>query len=576
MKGLRSRIQSTTATSKGKVITTIILLLVVAAAALAIVYWNVIKEQLIREQVKLKVREKTDDLYRIHYHHMELDEVGGNLSVSGLSLQYDSARYVKMKEKKHAPAVLFKVEIPSLFVAGIQTPRALLTREITGRKIEISYPVIEMLYTHEGKDSTRAVPPEDVYKQILGSLEKIKIDTLLIAGAQIVTKNIQTGKQKLQLMDTHIELHDVMIDSASVRDSSRILFSKQLSASCSTLLWSSSDQLYTYKAEHIGMHSAYRQVTVERFRVIPSLNEADFAAKKRIQSDRFDIDVKQLAFYQTGFQQLVEEQLIADSVAVQSASLKIYRDMTMPPDTRSKVGKYPHQQVTRIPFPVNVKKVILKNTNVEYKEKGRLLQKTGKVTFSNINAEVVNVTNNRGAENKVITADIRAKFLNRFPVRTFWTFYLFNANGRFDVRGHLGALNAAAINGITESLGGLRIKSGRIKRLDFNFKGHDYGMDGTVKLLYDDLKVAVLKKKKDTGILKEKKLASWGANMIIKDANPLGKEAPRLIRVHFDREINRSIFRLSWKTLLKGVKETVLPAIKKKEENDHAFVSLGF
>ena len=144
-------------------------------------------------------------------------------------------------------------------------------------------------------------------------------------------------------------------------------------------------------------------------------------------------------------------------------------------------------------------------------------------------------------------------------MKTSWTFYLFNAKGSFDVRGHLGALNATAINGITEPLGGVRIKSGRIKRLDFNFKGYDYGMDGTVKLLYDDLKVAVLKKKKDTGILKEKKLASWGANMIIKDANPSGKEAPRLIRVHFNREINRSIFHLSWKTLLEGIKETVMP-----------------
>ncbi|HRO44316.1 hypothetical protein [Agriterribacter sp.] len=564
MKGLRNGIKKTTATPKGKVIAAVIFLLVVVAATLAIVYWNAIKEQLIRNQVRLKVREKTDRLYHIHYNNMELDEVGGNLSVSGLSLQYDSARYLKMKETRSAPAVLFKIEIPSISVTGIQTPRALLTREITGSKIQISYPVIEMLYTHEGKDSARAVPQEEVYKQILGGLEKIKIDTLLIIGAQIITKNIRTGKQELQLMDTRVELRDVMVDSASGRDRSRIFFSKQLSASCSTLLWSSSDQLYTYKVENITMHSANRQINVERFRIIPSLGETDFAAKKNIQSDRFDTDIKQLAFHQISFQQLVQEQLMADSIVMQSASFKIYRDMTMPPDTRSKIGTYPHQKVALIPFPVDIKKIILKNTEVEYKEKGRLLQKTGKVTFGNINAVISNVTNNKSSPDKIITADIRAMFLKRFPVQTHWTFYLFNPKGRFDIRGHLGALNATAINGITESLGGARIRKGYIRDLSFNFKGDDYGMDGTVKLLYDDLRIALLKKDKETKTLEEKKLVSWGANMFIKDANPSKGEAPRVAHVHFDREINRSIFHLSWKTLSEGIKVTALPSKNKK------------
>ncbi len=564
MKGLRNRIKNSTATPKGKVIAAVILLFAVAAATLAIVYWNAIKEQLIRDRVKLKVREKTDRLYHIHYSNMELDEAGGNLSVSGLSLQYDSARYLKMKETKSVPAVLFKINIPSISVTGIQTPRALLTREITGSKIQISYPVIEMLYTHEGKDSARAVPPEEVYKQILGELEQIKIDTLLIVGAQIITKNIRTGKQELQLMDTHVALHDVMIDSASGRDSSRILFSKQLSVSCSTLLWSSPDQLYTYKAEHIAMHSAQRQIHVERFRIIPSLGEADFAAKKNIQSDRFDADISQLAFHQISFQQLVQEKLMADSMVLQSASFKIYRDMTMLPDTRSKIGTYPHQKLALIPFPVDIKKIVLKSTGLEYKEKGRLLQKTGKVTFGNINAVISNVTNNTSAPDKIITADIRALFLNRFPVQTRWTFYLFNPKGRFDIRGHLGALNATAINGITEPLGGARIRKGYIRDLSFNLKGDDYGMDGTVKLLYDDLRIALLKKDKETKALEEKKLVSWGANMFIKNANPSKGEAPRIAHVHFNREINRSIFHLSWKTLLEGIKETALPAKNKK------------
>jgi hypothetical protein len=565
MKAIRNRIRQSASTRRGKATITGILLVLLIAVVLAIVYWNAIKKQLIRDHVKLKVREKTERLYNIHYDNMELDEVGGNLSISNLTLQYDSTRYLIMKEKKNEPPMLFRIEIPSIIVTGIQTPKALLTQEIVGGKLQITRPVIEILYTHGGKNAGRRVPQEEVYKQILGELERIKIDTLLIVDAQIITQNMQTGKQELRLMDTHMELRDVVIDSAAGRDSSRILFSKQLFLSCSTLLWSSPDQLYTYKVENIVMHSAYRQINAGRFRIIPTLSETEFAARKAMQADRFNIDIKQISFRRINFQRLMKEELMADSIVIGAASFKIYRDMTMPPDTRSKIGTYPHQKVADIPFPLEIKKMILKNSFVEYKEKGRLLQKTGKVTFGNVNAVISNVTNKKSAPQKTITADIQARFLNRFPVQTLWTFYLFSDNGRFDIKGHLGALNATALNAITEPLGGARVKEGHIHDLRFDFKGYDYGMDGTVKFLYDDLKVALLKKDKDTKALKEKKLLSWGANIFIKNSNPSKKEAPRVVDVHFDRVINRSIFHLSWKTLFEGVKATALPPKKEKK-----------
>ena len=135
MGAIRNRIRQSTSTRRGKVIVAGILLVLVIAITLAIVYWNAIKKQLIRDQVKLKVREKTERLYNIHYDNMELDEVGGNLLISNLTLQYDSARYLVMKEKQEEPPMLFRVEIPSIIVTGIQTPKALLTQEIVGGKL---------------------------------------------------------------------------------------------------------------------------------------------------------------------------------------------------------------------------------------------------------------------------------------------------------------------------------------------------------------------------------------------------------------------------------------------------------
>lgn len=82
-------------------------------------------------------------------------------------------------------------------------------------------------------------------------------------------------------------------------------------------------------------------------------------------------------------------------------------------------------------------------------------------------------------------------------------------------------------------------------------------MDGTVKMRYEDLKVIMLEKDKGTNVLDKKFLLSLLANFVIINSNPKENEEVRVVQVHYDRDINHSIYYLSWKTLLKGIKETV-------------------
>ena len=82
-------------------------------------------------------------------------------------------------------------------------------------------------------------------------------------------------------------------------------------------------------------------------------------------------------------------------------------------------------------------------------------------------------------------------------------------------------------------------------------------MNGTVKMLYEDLKVSVLEKEEGTKKLDKKTVASIAANIMIKNSNPANKkEDPKIINVQMERDTNRSIFYLVWKSLFKGIKET--------------------
>ena len=82
-------------------------------------------------------------------------------------------------------------------------------------------------------------------------------------------------------------------------------------------------------------------------------------------------------------------------------------------------------------------------------------------------------------------------------------------------------------------------------------------MNGKVKMLYDDLKVAVLEKDKGETELDKKFLTSLLANFVIKNSNPKEGDAVREEQVQYSRNTNRSLFNLCWKTLFTGIRQTV-------------------
>ena len=144
----------------------IVLLAIALVIAGGIWYWNTHKKSIIRAELDKAIKDKSDGLYKIHYDSLELDEMNGSLSVSSFTLVYDSLKYEQLKNEPKEPYLLFNISIPQIRMAGIQTPRALIDKEISGRHVTIMNPVIEILYT--GKDSSRSLPDKEIYEQILG------------------------------------------------------------------------------------------------------------------------------------------------------------------------------------------------------------------------------------------------------------------------------------------------------------------------------------------------------------------------------------------------------------------------
>src|SRR5258705_11253165 len=183
MKIIKSKLKKVT-TPKGRIIAFSIFIFFTAIIIGGLWYWNTHKKAIIKNKMETAVRKKSDGLYKIQYDSLEMDEVNGYLSISHMTLLYDSVRYIELQKLDKAPSILISIHIPNITISGVKTPKTLINDQIVGRKLELKDPLINIMYANSGKDSSRVAPTKEVYEQILGNLDFIQVDTVLITGGQ--------------------------------------------------------------------------------------------------------------------------------------------------------------------------------------------------------------------------------------------------------------------------------------------------------------------------------------------------------------------------------------------------------
>jgi len=543
--------------NRGKIVLISILFFVLAIIGFGFLYWNTHKNKIIKTELEKAIVKNNKGFYKISYDDMKIDETAGYLSARNMKVRFDSTRYQTSELENKVPSMVFNIDIPEINVIGVRTSRALLDKEIVGRKLEIKNPIIDLQYTYKGKDAIRNVPTQEIYRQILGDMDMIQIDSVLITGAQIRTSNRNSGKLIIDVKDVDFSLKDVKVDSAAYMDRSRFLFAKDVKVNVAKIAWPSPNRLYDYIAKNISLNSAAGTLSVNQIFISPRLGENAFVNAIPTQDDRFNFSFNNVVFSGVNMQKLSDEYLKAETMTIGRSVFKIYRDLARPRDKKNRVGYYPQQVLDDVPMIFNIGKVNVRNSFVEYKERNHITRQSGLVQFYSVNGSITNFTNDKHSPNKVMKAFINSSFLNKTSLKTNWTFYLFHPKGRFDVSGNMGAIEGKDVNPLAEPMGPASIKEGRFNGLTFDLHGNDYSMNGTVKLLYDDLKVAILEKDKGATETDKKFLTSLLANFVIKNSNPKGDNDVRVQQVNLSRNTNRSLFYLCWKTIFKGIRGTV-------------------
>lgn len=315
---------------------------------------------------------------------------------------------------------------------------------------------------------------------------------ILVRSFQITDGNFRImgidSVEQVFLDFSTLELEAITLDSTTIEKQVPFAYDGyNLAADSLYLELDGQHHLSTGKMEMIN-----GKVNVEDTRIIPKFDKVEFQRQIPHEKDRFDlvVEVIKLESFVWGFEK-DSLYLKASRIGITDADLEVYRNKLLPDDP-SKKTLY-SEKIRNAPVKLDIEKVEVKNSTIEYQEKIKTEMEPAVVFFTDVDATIYRL-NNTGMEEKELRRtqiDARANFMGEPVLEVDWEFDASNLQESFSISGSFGSLSGPAINRFLRPALNIETRGG-IKSLAFNFNGNDDRAIGEMQLKYEEFKVDVL------------------------------------------------------------------------------------
>lgn len=515
---------------------------------------------ILSERLQILVSSSSDSLYTLTYDDLEFSWYRGYASLTNVSLKPNREVFERLKAANSAPDNQYSIQVRSVEIKNFHPGRLYKQRKLNINDIILTDPVVSVINETMPKEDTVEVKDKrTLYQKISNLLNEIRVDNFNVNNLTLIYQNNNTeDSTTTRLKNVNIEIDDILLDSLSGQDTSRIYYSKGVRFKMENYRIATRDSLYHINLSNVDFSTAKREFQVGRVELTPRYGKGEFYEKANKPTERFDIAFDSLQFHGIDVSRLLEsQQFRASRISIAKGDMEVAANTNYPKPVADKRGKDPHQQILKLAWNIGVDTVAIGNTNIVYEELSKVTQQRGKISFNNTDITLYNVTNDsiRLSQSPHLTADIRSKFMNAAPLNVHFDFDMSSDIGAFQYRGKLGAMNGRVLNQVLKPLAQIEITTADIRSLAFNFKIDQNKSVGTVDFRYNNLNVKLLMLEDEGALISKRKLASTLATtVIINSGNPDGIGKYTKGDVYYNRPQSYAFFKVIWKSLFQGIK----------------------
>lgn len=518
------------------------------------IYWSPI----LASEVKKVVAKSSDGLYKADFSSAELHILRGKIVIFNIVLKLDTAVYNQKLKLHLAPNNLIELRVKRLILTHVHPFRLYFKHKLDIGEVILNQPELNVSYQLNHTRDTTSTDHRTTWQKISKTLRSIHIKSIVLSDVKLKYQDYSGNKLATsELRSLNLSATDLLIDSATQSDKTRLLYCRDILAELSNYNGTTPSGLYKYKVRSLTLSTLSSQLNVQGFVMQPVREDIFF---KKSQADRFSINIDTLQLNNFDFLNYHKYRMLtASSLILKSGTFEVFTNPNKKQDKKTdKVKTFPNVLIHQLYTALELDTIKVHHINVNYLEYNPRSNKTGTLTFDNTEGQFLNVTTKKDilAKNNISTVALSTYFMNRGKLDISFAFNLTDNDVSYSYRGHLGPMDLRVMNKAIAPLAMVRIKSGTVKSFDFDVRGNSEISRGRVAILYNNLAVNLLKSDTINDKLKKMTIASLFANIfIIKHNNPdTPGVAPRTFNVVYHRPISTPFFKTQWQTLLSGLK----------------------
>jgi len=366
------------------------------------------------------------------------------------------------------------------------------------------------------------------------------------------------------------------IETASIRDfklafyTDQPLFLDVRSFEADSITIRIPHEFYTITIRAIAFKPSLGTFDLDSMKIMPQYDKVAFGRKKGFEIDRIEGTIPYINL--SGLKISRGDSLTVSATTFTTQMfLRVFRDKRLP--FKRKYKNLPIQALNNLPVGVSIKTLLVNKSYIAYEEHVDDADSSGSVYFDNLYATIRNINNTDYTRRGKTILVAHADFMGQGDVRVR-AICPWNTNIRQRVRGTVRNLDMKKLNQMLEPIVQLRVESGHLKQLSFDFTSGPVHSRGKVELDYSGLKLLsfkdqdrvekILKRKNrrsanqdpDDPKLRKAALKTFLINTFIirKKIDDHHVDDKRTGAINFERDQARSVFNYWWKSVFTGVK----------------------
>ncbi|MCR8558446.1 hypothetical protein KXD93_12390 [Mucilaginibacter sp. BJC16-A38] len=519
-------------------------------------YWSPILEN----KVKDIVTTSSDSLYTVNFSSAELHVLRGTIVINNIDLKPDTAIYNSRKNHHIAPNNLVELHIKKLVLSHIHPFSLYFRHNLNIGRVMLYNPELYISFQLNHVRDTVLKDRRTAWQKIKKSLNYIHIGDILMGDVKFKYTDNSGHKIAIsEFKEMNLSAHDLLIDSATQTDKSRLLYCKDITAELNNYKGNTSSGLYSYSINSLKLSTSKSQLTALGINLKPASTDVFFS---RTHRDRFTLRLDSAQLNNFDFLNYHKYRILTGTrLTISDGSFQVFANPNHSSKKENMVKSFPNAAIDRIGDDITLDTVLFRRMNVIYNEFNTKSKQAGSLSFNNTNGTALNITNNKTAlqKNSKFNIKLTSYFMNRGKLSTEFNFNLTDKDNAFNYKGTLGPMKLQALNPAVMPLAMLKVNGGTLQQFSFDIIANNAVAKGRVEMLYSDVKVSLLKADTTNDKLKKKLIESLYANIfILKHNNPdKPDEHPRVAFVQYTRPPEKAFFSSVWQTLLSGIKPSV-------------------